>query len=88
METLILLMSSAHMELCLKSCSPSFSVILFQFLNGTRESWSWDLGVSTGEGLQDSIMDEHILVLGGSWNAGEATETCMACYYRSAYEFI
>ena len=53
------------MELCLKSCPPSFLVLLFQFLNGTGESRGWDLGVSTGERLQDSIMDEHILVLGG-----------------------
>ena len=53
------------MELCLKSCHPSFTVLLFQFLNGTGESRGWDLSVSTGERLQDSIMDEHILVLGG-----------------------
>ena len=54
------------MELCLKSCPPSFTVLLFQFLNGTSKSRGRNLGVSTGEGLQDSIMDEHILVLGGS----------------------
>ena len=53
------------MELCLKSCPVSFAVLLFQFLNGTGESRGWDLSVSTGERLQDSIMDEHILVLGG-----------------------
>ena len=72
METLI---SVAYMELCLKSCPPSFSVLLFQFLNGTGESRGRDLGVSTGEGLQDSIMDKHILVLGGSQGEGEVTET-------------
>ena len=60
------------MELCLKSCPPSFTVLLFQFLNGTGESRGWDLGVSTGERLQDSIMDEHVLVLGGS----EGEEGC------------
>ena len=54
------------MELCFKSCPPSFLVLLFQFLNDTGESRGWDLGVSTGERLEDSIMDEHILVLGGS----------------------
>ena len=58
------------MELCLKSCPPSFTVLLFQFLNGTGESRGWDLSVSTGERLQDSIMDEHILVLGGSEGEG------------------
>ena len=52
------------MELCLKSCLPSFTVLLFQFLSGTGESWGCDLGVSTDERLKDSIMDEHILVLG------------------------
>ena len=57
-----------YMELCFKSCSPSYSVLFFQFLNGTGESRGQDLSVSTGEGLQDSIMDEHILVLGGSKN--------------------
>ena len=70
METLILLMSSVYMELCLKSCPPSFSVLLFQFLNGTGESRGRDLGVFTGEGLQDSIMDKHILVLGGTKKLG------------------
>ena len=60
----------AYMELCLKSCPPSFTVLLFQFLNGTGESRGWDLSVSTGERLQDSIMDEHILVLGGSEGEG------------------
>ena len=64
-------MSVAYMELCLKSCPPSFSVLLFQFLNGTGESWGWDLSISTGERLQDSIMDEHILVLGGSQSLGQ-----------------
>ena len=52
------------MELCLKSCPPSFTVLLFQFLNCTSKSWGRDLGVSTGEGLKDGIMDEHILILG------------------------
>ena len=37
MEPLLLLMSMTYMELCLKSCPPSFSVLLFQFLNGTGE---------------------------------------------------
>ena len=60
----------AYLELCLKSCLPSFLVLLFQFLNGTRESRGWDLSVSTGERLQDCIMDEHILVLGGSEGEG------------------
>ena len=63
----------AYMELRLKSCPPSFTVLLFQFLNGTGESRGWDLGVSTGERLQDSIMDEHILVLGGSEGEGGCT---------------
>ena len=63
------------MKLCLKSCPPSFTVFLFQFLNGTGEFWGWDLSVSTGERLQDSIMDEHILVLGGLQGDGEVTET-------------
>ena len=60
----------AYLELCLKSCPLSFTVLLFQFLNGTGESRGWDLSVSTGERLQDSIMDEHILVLGGSEGEG------------------
>ena len=51
------------MELCLKSCPPSFTVLLFQFLNAISKSRGWDLGVPTGERLQDSIMDEHVLVL-------------------------
>ena len=69
-------MGVAYMKLCLKSCPPSFSVLLFQFLNGTRESRGWDLSVSTGERLQDSIMDEHILVLGdGSQGEEEVTKT-------------
>ena len=74
-KILVILMSSAYMELCLKSCPPSFSVLLFQFLNGTGEPWGWDLSVSTGERLQDSIMDEHILVLGGLQDEGEVNET-------------
>ena len=60
----------AYLELCLKSCPPSFTVLLFQFLNGTGESRGWDLSVSTSERLQDCIMDEHILVLGGSEGEG------------------
>ena len=61
------------MELCLKSSPPSFSVLFFQFVNSTGKSRGQDLGVSTGEGLQDSIMDEHILVLGGSQGKGGCT---------------
>ena len=68
-------MGIAYMELCLKSCPPSFSVLLFQFLNGTRESRGWDLSVSTGKRLQDSIMDEHILILGGLQGEEEVTKT-------------
>ena len=71
METLILFMSVAYMELHLKSCPSSFTVLLVQFLNGIGKSWGWNLSVPTGEGLQDSIMDEHILVLGGSWSLGQ-----------------
>ena len=59
------------MELCLKSCPSSFSVLLFHFVNGTSKSRGWDLGVPTGERLQDSIMDEHILVLSGSQSLGQ-----------------
>ena len=51
------------MELGLKSCPPSFTVSLLQLLNGTDQSRGWDLGVPTGEGLQNSIMDERILLL-------------------------
>ena len=51
------------MELGLESCPPSFTVPLLQLLNGTNQSRGWDLGVPTGEGLQNSIMDEHILLL-------------------------
>ena len=58
--------SGAYMKLCLKSCPPTFTVLFFQFLNGTGESRGRDLAVSTGKRLQDSIVDEHILVLGGS----------------------
>ena len=65
------LMSMTYMELCLKSSPPTFSVLLFQSLNGTGEFWGRDLSVSTGERLQDSIMDEHILVLGGSQSLGQ-----------------
>ena len=64
-------MGVAYMELCLKSCPPSFSVLLFQFLNSTGKSRGWDLSVPTSEGLQDSIMDEHILVLDGSQSLGQ-----------------
>ena len=74
-KILVIPMNSAYMELCLKSCPPSFSVLLLQFLNGTGESWGWDLSVSTGERFQDSIMDEHILVLGGLRDEGEVNET-------------
>ena len=63
MELLLSLKSMTYMELCFKSSSPTFSVLFFQFLNGIGESWGRDLSVSTGERLQDSIMDEHILVL-------------------------
>jgi len=51
------------MELGLKSCPPSFTVLLLQLVNGTNESRGWDLGVPTNEGLQNSIMNEHILLL-------------------------
>ena len=71
MEPLLSLMSITYMELCLKSSPPTFSVLFFQLLNGTGEFWGWDLSVSTGERLQDSIMDEHILVLGGSQSLGQ-----------------
>ena len=54
------------MELGLESCPPSFTVRLLQLLNGTDQSRGWDLGVPTGEGLQNSIMDERILLLVGS----------------------
>ena len=54
------------MELGLESCPPSFTVRLLQLLNGTDQSRGWDLGVPTGEGLQNSIMDECILLLVGS----------------------
>ena len=51
------------MELGLKSCPPSFTVHLLQLLNGTDQSRGWDLSVPTGEGLQNSIMNERILLL-------------------------
>ena len=51
------------MELGLESCPPSFTVSLLQLLNGTDQSRGWDLGVPTGERLQNSIMDERILLL-------------------------
>ena len=70
MEPPLSLMSMTYMELCLKSSPPTFSVLLFQSLNGTGEFRGRDLSVSTGERLQDSIMDEHILVLGGSQGKG------------------
>ena len=71
MEPLLSLMSMTYMELCLKSSPPTFSVLFFQFLNGTGEFWGWDLSFSTGERLQDSIMDEHVLILGGSQSLGQ-----------------
>ena len=55
--------TATYMELGLKSCPPSFTVRLLQLLNGTDQSRGWDLCVPTGEGLQNSIMDEHILLL-------------------------
>ena len=58
--------TATYMELSLKSCPPSFIVPLLQLLNGNNESWGWDLGVPTNEGLQNSVMDEHILFLVGS----------------------
>ena len=51
------------MELGLESCPPSFTAPLLQLLNGTDQSRGWDLGVPTGERLQNSIMDERILLL-------------------------
>ena len=52
-----------YIELGLKSCPPSTAVPQLQLLNGTNQSRGWDLCVPTSEGLQDSIMDEHILFL-------------------------
>ena len=62
-----------YTELCLKSCLPSLTVLLLQFCNGIGESWGWDLSISTDERLQDSIMDEDILILGGLWDKGSCT---------------
>ena len=55
--------TATYMELGLESCPPSFTVSLLQLLNGTHQSRGWDLSVPTGEGLQNSIMDERILLL-------------------------
>ena len=74
-------MSMTYMELGLESCPPSFTVPLLQFLNGTNKSWGWDLGVPTDKGLQNSIMDEHILLLVGTrWRDCHAHTSVMSIY--------
>ena len=65
-----------YMELGLKSCPPSFTVSLLQLLNGTDQSRGWDLGIPTGEGLQNSVMDERILLLVGSQRGILAQPAC------------
>ena len=70
------------MELGLESCPPSFTVHLLQLLNGTNQSRGWDLGVPTGEGLQNSIMDERILLLVGSQRGILAQPTLISLVLR------
>ena len=55
--------SLTYLELCFISCSPCLCVCLLQPGNGSVEVPGCYLSVSTVQTLQDSVMDEGVLVL-------------------------
>lgn len=63
-----------YLELRLYSRHSGIWIHLFEFIQGIAEVACTDLGVATGNSLQDGIMDEDILILIGTKKRNDSSE--------------